>query len=148
MVEHERTLFMKKQKVFFILIQIFLIVILACATLEAQGTPPAPSAPETAPAVKEDAPPSAETKVDRGPSGRSTARSSGRKIFVLRLRNPPRLRSHPLRPGHLLRFLHLCRHLCRHPCRPGPRPRLLRPHLRERGGRGSSSSLIMPTSTR
>jgi general secretion pathway protein D len=62
MVEHERIPVMKKQKAFFIPVQIFLIVILACASLGAQVAPPTPPAPGTAPAVKEEPPPPAETK--------------------------------------------------------------------------------------
>ena len=57
MVEHERTFVMKKQKAFFILVQIFLIVTLACPHLEAQVAPPAPPVSEPTPAVKEEAPP-------------------------------------------------------------------------------------------
>ena len=62
MVEHERTFVMKKQKAFFILVQIFLIVTLACAHLEAQVAPPAPPVSGPTPAVKVEAPPPAETK--------------------------------------------------------------------------------------
>ena len=57
MVEHERTFVMKKQKAFFILVQIFLIVTLACPHLEAQVAPPAPPVSGPTPAVKEEAPP-------------------------------------------------------------------------------------------
>ena len=57
MVEHERTFVMKKQKAFFILVQIFLIVTLACPHPEAQVAPPAPPVSEPTPAVKEEAPP-------------------------------------------------------------------------------------------
>ena len=62
MVEHERTFVMKKQKAFFILVQIFLIVTLACPHPEAQVAPPAPPVSGPTPAVKVEAPPPAETK--------------------------------------------------------------------------------------
>jgi general secretion pathway protein D len=62
MVEYERTFVMKKQRAFFILVQIFLIIILACAPLEAQVAPPAPPVSGPTPAVKEEVPPPAETK--------------------------------------------------------------------------------------